>query len=337
MAMITEFAEGRLARIDAQGDGSAAAAIAAVGTTARDVGLASERGRAVTAVTGTHEDSDLVEEHRGDRRTPLAAWLPTTRLRVAPSTYRGYEQVARAVGTHIGAVALGALTPSDVERMTAAMVGAGSAPGTAGKARKILRLALRQAIRDGLVTRNVAAEARPPKAERYQARTLTGAEARRLLTLTVNDELGPLWAVLVATGLRQGEALGLSWSDIDEAAGRLTVRRSLARGWDGRPALGPVKSERSRRTVALPAVARAALSRQRANQAATRVAAGDVWQDRDDLVFTDTIGRPLVGRYVTPFTMAVHRIVPAGGDYVPRLEGTTAAPAVGISAFWAST
>src|ERR1035437_8809113 len=52
MAMITEFAEGRLARIDAQRDGSAAAAIAAVGTTARDVGLASERGRAVTAVTG---------------------------------------------------------------------------------------------------------------------------------------------------------------------------------------------------------------------------------------------------------------------------------------------
>lgn len=230
----------------------------------------------------------------------LAAWLPTARLRVAPSTFHGYESVVRAIGPHLGDVPLGSLTPSTVERMTAAMVGSGRTARTAGMARKVLRLALRQAIRDGLVTRNAAAESRPPRVEPYQARTLTAAEARHLIATTTDDEHGPLWAVLIATGLRQGEALGLAWPDVDLTAGTLTVRRALARGWDGKPTLGTPKSDRSRRTIALPGIAREALDRQRIRQASARAAAGGAWQDRDGLVFTDSIGRPLGGRYITP-------------------------------------
>jgi integrase len=230
----------------------------------------------------------------------LAAWLPTVRLRVAPSTFRGYESVVRAITERIGDEPLGTLMPSAVERMTGAMVASGLSARTAGMARKILRLALRQAIRDGLVTRNVAAEARPPRVEPFAARTLTAAEARRLIETTVDDELGPLWAVLLATGLRQGEALGLAWADVDAAAGTLTVRRALGKGWDGKPALGVPKSDRSRRTIGLPTTARDALDRQKVRQDVARDAAGTAWQDVDGLVFTDAVGRPLMGRYVTP-------------------------------------
>lgn len=230
----------------------------------------------------------------------LTAWLPTTRSRITPSTFRGYEAVTRAISVHLGDVPLGNLRPSDVERMTGAILAAGRTARTATMARKVLRLALRHAIRDGLVTRNVAAEARPPRVEPFAARALTADEARRLIAATADDELGPLWALLLATGLRQGEALGLAWSDIDVAAGTLTVRRSLGRGWDGSPTLGPPKSERSRRTIALPSVACDALERQRARQDADREAAGSAWQDRDGLVFADAIGRPRRSRDITP-------------------------------------
>ena len=56
------------------------------------------------------------------------------------------------------------------------------------------------------MVRNVAAEARPPKVAPFAARTLTAAEARRFIETTADDELGPLWTVLIATGLRQGDA-----------------------------------------------------------------------------------------------------------------------------------
>jgi integrase len=238
----------------------------------------------------------------------LAAWLPTTRPRIAPATFRSYGAGVRAIAALIGEIPLGSLTPTDVERMTAAMMAAGLAGSSAGNARKILRVALRQAIRDGLVVRNAAAEARPPRATPYQSRTLTAAEARQLIETTLDDELGPLWAVLVSTGLRQGEALGLSWRDVD--ARTLTVRRALARGWDGRPTLGLPKSDRSRRTIALPAVARDALDRQRVRQEAARAAVGTAWQDRDGLVFTDAVGRPREGRLITP---ALHAALARAG------------------------
>jgi integrase len=232
----------------------------------------------------------------------LTAWLPTARLRVAPSTFRGYEVVARSIAAHRrGHVPLGSLTPTDVERMTAAMVTAGNGRGDRRHGnRKVLRLSLRQAIRDGLVARNVAAEARPPRVERYPARTLTAPEARRLIETTRDDELGPLWAVLISTGLRQGEALGLAWRDV--TADTLTVRQSLTRGWDGRLTLGPAEvrplpeDDRPAGTSA-----RDALERQRdRGRMPPRQAAGTAWQDRDGLVFTDAVGRPLVGRHVTP-------------------------------------
>ncbi len=142
------------------------------------------------------------------------------------------------------------------------------------------------------------AEERPPRATPYQSRTLTAEEARRLIEAKRDDDLGPLWAVLVATVLRQGEALGLAWRDV--TADTLTVRRALARSWDGRPPLGSPKSDRSRQTIALSAVACEALDRRKARQEADREAACTAWQDHHDLVFTDVVGRPLEVRLVTP-------------------------------------
>jgi integrase len=259
------------------------------GLTAADTRAKLDRLRAIGNPSTTMLTSDWLD-----------AWLPGNRERVAPSTFNSYRQTARLIARHLGEIPLGSLSPSDVERMITAMIAGGAAHGTAARARKVLRLSLRQAIRDGLTVRNVAAEARPPRVVRYRARTLTAAEARRLIAATAEDRLGPLWAVLLSTGLRQGEALGLGWADLDLPAGTLTVRRSMARGWDGRPELAEPKSERSRRTIALPIIARAALERQRIRQDAARIAAGSAWQDRDGLVWTDEIGRPLLGRSVTP-------------------------------------
>jgi integrase len=102
----------------------------------------------------------------------------------------------------------------------------------------------------------------------------------------------------VSTGLRLGELLGLGWSDVDLTAGTLSVRRSMARTADGGAALAETKTATSRRTIPLPGLAVDALRSQQDRQDAAREAAGSAWQDRDGLVFTDAVGRPLRGTHV---------------------------------------
>lgn len=97
--------------------------------------------------------------------------------------------------------------------------------------------------------------------------------------------------------MRQGELFGLSWDDVDFGRGTLTVRRALQR-INGKPTFVEPKTEKSRRTVNLPASAIAALRVQQDRQAFERRVSGDYWQEWG-LVFTSTVGTPLEPSNVT--------------------------------------
>ncbi len=247
----------------------------------------------------------------------LAAWLLTERARVRASSWRQRDQHVRSyIQPAIGHVVLARLVPMEIERMTADMVTAGKSPRTAAAARITLRRALGDALRDGLVTRNVAALARPP---RVPSRDLVAGrdymdlvELRRLIDAADGWRVGPLVVFAALTGLRQGELLGLSWADVRlDGAPSLTVRRSLARSYDAAGwSLAEPKTARSRRVVNLPTAAVDALRRQREWQDAASTAVGSAWQNVDDLAFTDEVGRPLRGYNVS---RAFHELLTAAG------------------------
>jgi integrase len=152
-------------------------------------------------------------------------------------------------------------------------------------------IALSDAERDGLVPRNVARLARPPRTAEPTRRALTAAEVKTFLTAVRKDPLGPLVSLAIATGLRRGELLALRWSDVAPGDTALSVSRALARSPGGGYAVAEPKSRKARRTVALPALGREALAAQRIRQDAEHAAVGTAWQDRDGLVFTDPLGR----------------------------------------------
>ncbi|MDA8237905.1 MAG: tyrosine-type recombinase/integrase [Chloroflexi bacterium] len=234
---------------------------------------------------------------RATGRTPTVAtwaerWLGLVAHRVRPATLAVYRiALHRHVIPTLGRVELARLRPSDVEGMTSGMIGAGSAASTAALARRVLVVCLTDAARDGLIVRNVAQLARAPRTAEPFRRALSADEARAFLAAVASDPLGSFVALGLATGLRRGELLALRWSDVDEAAGTLTVSRALARSAAGGYAVAEPKSRRARRTIALPALARDALRRQAEAQAREREAAGTAWQDRDGLIFTDPVGR----------------------------------------------
>ena len=197
----------------------------------------------------------------------------------------------------IGRHQLGKLTPQQVQQMLNDKLAARLSPRSVQYLRDVMRNALAQAARWNLVPRNVATLVEPPRVPQYEMRFLTPDQARRLLDHARGDRVEALYTVALALGLRQGEALGLRWRDIDFTAGTLRVHKALQRV-EGTLQLVDPKTSRSRRTLAMPATVSAALAAHRQRQARERTVAGDRWDERD-FVFATTRGRPLDCRNVT--------------------------------------
>ncbi|MHB8399791.1 MAG: site-specific integrase, partial [Candidatus Limnocylindrales bacterium] len=189
------------------------------------------------------------------------------------------------------------LRPGEVQAFLNAKAAAGLAPRTVAYFRNVLRQALGHAERTELVGRNVARLVRPPRIPRREVRPLDPDQARVFLGAIRGDRLEALYLIALACGLRQGEILGLTWGDLDLAAGTIRVRRALQR-IEGAFAYVETKSTTSRRIVALPAIVRAALIAHR-ERAAAAGAGRHRLEDFSELVFTTTLGAPLDGINVT--------------------------------------
>lgn len=123
-------------------------------------------------------------------------------------------------------------------------------------------------------------------------KTLNEEQVRTLFEASSQDRLHALWVLLVTTGLRLGEAIGLQWQDLDLEQGKLVVRRSLQRQRQAGLVFVEPKTRASRRTVHLPSGTAAALRAHRARQTAEKLLASSAWQDRD-LVFCRWDGGPI--------------------------------------------
>lgn len=236
------------------------------------------------------------------------------RPRIRPSTYRRYEQLVRTfLIPQLGKVRLSQLKPMQVQGVLNRASGSGLKPMTVHHIRAVLRTALNDALRWDLVTRNAAALAESPRQRRSEVAFLDADQARGFLASLGDDRYGPLYVLAMALGLRQGEALGLSWSDCDFETGTIRIRNALQR-LDRQWSLVDPKSESSRRTLPIPAIVRSALQRQRALQAEQRLLAGTRWQETG-FVFTSAVGTPLEGVNVTH---RLQRALAAAG--LPRLR-----------------
>jgi integrase len=109
---------------------------------------------------------------------------------------------------------------------------------------RVLSRALKVAMRRGRVERNVATLVDAPTVRRAEVVPLTASEARRVLAAAANDRNATRWSVALALGLRQGEALGLRWDDLDLENATLTVRRALQRRRGGGLVMVEPKSAR---------------------------------------------------------------------------------------------
>lgn len=237
------------------------------------------------------------------RRAPtvaefLRSWLESSvKPRVRPLTYAGYRvNVEKHLIPYLGKIPLDQLTPAQVQEMINGRLAAGLSGKSVAYIHQVLRTALSLAVRWDLVSRNVARMVDRPRIERKQISPLTPEEARKFLAAIRGHRLEALFSVALALGLRQGEALGLRWEDIDFAAGTLRVNHQLQR-IGGRLTLVPPKTDRSRRTLVMPSMIVERLREHEGRQVAERLWAGSKWRE-SGLVFGNLSGGPTQARRV---------------------------------------
>jgi integrase len=229
----------------------------------------------------------------------LDRWLEeVARPTIRWSTYKSYRDIVRLhLAPDLGHISVAKLAPVDIQRFLNAKLESGLSPRRVQYLHAVLRRALVTAERWGMASRNVAKLVDPPRVRRPEIRPLTPDQARQLIEAAADDRLRALWITALGTGMRQGELLALRWDNVDLESRRLEVKATLARV-EGRLVRLEPKTERSRRTLALPEVVAAALRAHRTRQRMERLVAGPRWVDSGH-VFATTIGTPLEAAAVT--------------------------------------
>lgn len=183
----------------------------------------------------------------------LDHWLDVAaRPRLRESTFRDYRwMLERYVRPAIGNKRLAQLTPLDIQALYSKLQADGLSARTIRYIHSTLSSSLKQAVKWRILPQNPADFVDLPRQQRREMQALTPEQAREFLTEAAKDRNGLLFAFAMATGMRPGEYLALTWEDIDFDAGTAIVRRSLTNR-KGVQAFTEPKTARSRRTIPLP-------------------------------------------------------------------------------------
>jgi integrase len=227
----------------------------------------------------------------------LTHWLTVHKTSVRARTYERYEGFVRLhVVPGIGRVQLQKLSAQHLQGLYAKKLEEKLSPTTVNSLHMMLHRALKDAVRWGLIARNVCDLVSPPRKAKYEFQPLTVEQVNRLLEATRGHYMEALFKLALVTGMRRGELMGLKWQDIDFANGTLQVRRILTRVPTPLPGKGFVeaepKTQKSRRNIVIAPLALEALKQHHTRQLEAKLKVGPVWQDHD-YVFCTSIGTHL--------------------------------------------
>lgn len=198
------------------------------------------------------------------------------------------HQIDRHIVPHLGGIRREDLTPLDVQKMMTSIVDSGHV-STANKCRRQLFSALKRAVRWEVLSKNPIETVDPVRERPAKTRLWTPTEARAFLDAAASHRLHAAFYLLIASGLRRGEVLGLRWSDVNRDGISIEQTLVLVRT---QPSFTTPKTSDSERFVALDDETLAILAAHRMRQERERQACGAGGQDRD-LVFCTEIDTPI--------------------------------------------
>ena len=244
------------------------------------------------------------------------SWLPLIRTRIKPSTFDSYRaNMEIHVLPALGPRPLQQLTPPMLNTLYAELLARGNgrgplSPKTVSYVHTIAHKALSDAVDAGVVARNVAERAKPPRPNRQAKREIQSwesVELARFLEHVRGTRLEAGWRLAAMTGMRRGEILGLRWSDVDLDNRRLSVRQAVISV--AYKVLESTPKSHQARVIDLDSETIELLRRHRERQKREREQWGDDYRE-NDLVIAKENGEPI---HPQCFSQAFDRLVKRAG------------------------
>lgn len=170
-----------------------------------------------------------------------------------PGSLQAYESLIRThIEPELGQIRLLNLRPDHLQNFYSGELNRGLSPGTVKHMHAIIHRCLKQALRWGLVNRNVADLVDSPSPKPRPPQVLSLEQVKKFLGAIREDRLYALYVLAISTGMREGELLGLMWEDVDFFSGTVHVRHSLQQLTGKGLVLKEPKTEKSKRSIAVP-------------------------------------------------------------------------------------
>ena len=224
----------------------------------------------------------------------MGEWLDTfCANKIKPLTYASYHGIIKKhINPNIGSVKLQSVQGIHIQRLYNAMIKNGLSAKTVKNVGAVLHKALDIAMKQGLIHANPCDNAELPKTQKHEISPLTDEEIKAFLKALQNEPMGNAYALCLFAGLREGECLGLSWSQVDFKRKRITISQQLQREKKkgGQYYIASTTKNGKSRVIELPDIAVEYLKREQIRQTENRSRAGILWSNPNDLVFTDACG-----------------------------------------------
>ena len=213
--------------------------------------------------------------------------------RITALTRQDYQkQYERHIAPALGQMRLSDLCPTDIANWQTGLLKVNVGGRTLEYTHRILKAALEFAVQLRLIAVNPAATVPSPQKVRSEKQSFTRDEARAYLEAAAGLRFSALFVLVLTTGLRRSEVLGLRWEDVDAATLEIRVRQRIRWKAGGGFDVGEPKTKRSRRTIPISKGVMVGLEQHREQQALERSQAGENWHELG-LVFTSREGNPL--------------------------------------------
>lgn len=255
-------------------------------------GTTSQARQALTRLLAEHDQRGFVHPSKLSLKEYLEEWL-AGRLDITERTRASYLNMIGYIVPELGTAPITKLDTRMVQQFVARLVERGLSPRTVRYAYAVLHAALATAAKRRMILRNPVEDIELPKKERTPATTLSLKQVDLFLEATADHPLQALWRLLLTSGLRQQEAFGLAWKDVDLDGKWLSVRQTLVGDGKGTYRIAEeTKTDGSVRRIGLPQSTIDALRVHKARQNAEILLAGSQYE-RLGLVFANAAGRPL--------------------------------------------